>query len=77
MDLHPDFKDLLSAFADTHSEYLIVGGWASAIMVSRVSPRTSAFSSDRRRRTSRRLPTRLERFGAPIAIVDAPSRPCA
>ncbi len=28
MDLHPDFKDLLSAFADTNAEYLIVGGWA-------------------------------------------------
>jgi hypothetical protein len=28
MDLHPDFKDLLSAFADTRAEYLIVGGWA-------------------------------------------------
>lgn len=28
MDLHPDFKDLLSAFADTNAEYLVVGGWA-------------------------------------------------
>ncbi len=28
MDLHPDFKDLLSALADSSAEYLIVGGWA-------------------------------------------------
>jgi predicted nucleotidyltransferase len=28
MDLHPDFKDLLSALADTNAEYLVVGGWA-------------------------------------------------
>jgi hypothetical protein len=28
MDLHPDFKDLLSALADTSAEYLVVGGWA-------------------------------------------------
>jgi predicted nucleotidyltransferase len=28
MDLHPDFRDLLSALADSNAEYLIVGGWA-------------------------------------------------
>lgn len=28
MDLHPDFRDLLSALADTNAEYLVVGGWA-------------------------------------------------
>ena len=28
MDLHPDFRDLLSALAATNAEYLIVGGWA-------------------------------------------------
>jgi predicted nucleotidyltransferase len=28
MDLHPDFRDLLSALADTNVEYLVVGGWA-------------------------------------------------
>jgi hypothetical protein len=28
MDLHPDFRDLLSALAATNAEDLIVGGWA-------------------------------------------------
>ena len=28
MDLHPDFRDLLSALADSNADYLIVGGWA-------------------------------------------------
>lgn len=28
MDLHPDFRDLLSALADSSAEYLVVGGWA-------------------------------------------------
>ncbi len=28
MDLLPDFKDLLSALADSSAEYLVVGGWA-------------------------------------------------
>jgi hypothetical protein len=28
MDLLPDFKDLLSALADSNAEYLVVGGWA-------------------------------------------------
>src|SRR6202000_703041 len=28
MDLHPDFRDLLSALAATSAEYLVVGGWA-------------------------------------------------
>jgi hypothetical protein len=30
MDLHPDFRDLLSALAASNAEYLIVGGWAVA-----------------------------------------------
>ena len=28
MDLHPDFRDLLSALVDSNAEYLVVGGWA-------------------------------------------------
>jgi hypothetical protein len=28
MDLLPDFRDLLSALADSSAEYLVVGGWA-------------------------------------------------
>jgi hypothetical protein len=31
MDLHPDFRDLLSALAASNAEYLIVGGWAVAL----------------------------------------------
>lgn len=28
MSLHPDFRDLLSAFADAEAKYLLVGGYA-------------------------------------------------
>lgn len=28
MDLHPDFRDLLSALVDSNAEYLVVGRWA-------------------------------------------------
>ena len=30
MSLHPDFKDLLSAFDDADVQYLLVGGYAVA-----------------------------------------------
>jgi hypothetical protein len=39
MDLHPDFKDLLSALAATSAEHLVVGGWAVGNHVSKCSPR--------------------------------------
>jgi hypothetical protein len=40
MDLHPDFKDLLSALADTSAEYLVVGGWAFGYHAEPDSPTT-------------------------------------
>ena len=31
MVLHPDFRDLLSALADSSAEYLVIGGWAVGV----------------------------------------------
>lgn len=31
MVLPPDFRDLLSALADSSAEYLVVGGWAVGV----------------------------------------------
>lgn len=71
MDLHPDFRDLLSALADSNAEYLVVGGWAVGF---HSEPRFTKDldvligPSD----SNLEMVTRaLERFGAPASIVQA------
>jgi predicted nucleotidyltransferase len=70
MDLHPDFKDLLSALADTNAEYLVVGGWAVAYHAEpRFTKDLDIFigpSDENLQAVSRAL----EKFGAPATIVD-------
>lgn len=71
MDLHPDFKDLLSAFADTNAEYLIVGGWAVGYHAEpRFTKDLDVFigpSNENLQLVARAL----AKFGAPPGIVDA------
>jgi predicted nucleotidyltransferase len=71
MDLHPDFRDLLSALADTSARYLIVGGWAVSYHGEpRFTKDLDVFigaSEDNIGAVTRAL----AKFGAPAAIVDA------
>jgi hypothetical protein len=70
MDLHPDFRDLLSALAATNAEYLIVGGWAVGYHAEpRFTKDLDVFigPSDENLVAVARA---LEEFGAPPAIVD-------
>jgi predicted nucleotidyltransferase len=70
MDLHPDFKDLLSALAATNAEYLVVGGWAVGY---HAEPR---FTKDldvfigQSNENLEAVANALARFGAPPAIID-------
>jgi predicted nucleotidyltransferase len=70
MDLHPDFKDLLSALADTNAEYLVVGGWAVGY---HAEPR---FTKDLdvligpSNENLEAVARALAKFGAPAAIID-------
>ena len=70
MDLLPDFRDLLSALADSNAEYLVVGGWAVGV---HSEPR---FTKDLDIRIGQspenleRVVRALETFGAPPGILD-------
>jgi hypothetical protein len=71
MVLHPDFRDLLSALADSNAEYLVIGGWAVGV---HAEPRFTqdldilVGTSDE---NLLRVVLAFERFGAPAHIVDA------
>lgn len=70
MDLLPDFRDLLSALADSNAEYLVIGGWAVGV---HAEPR---FTKDldiwigQSPENLERVVRALEVFGAPPGIVD-------
>jgi predicted nucleotidyltransferase len=70
MDLHPDFRDLLSALADTNAEYLVVGGWAVGYHAEpRFTKDLDVFigpSNENLEAVARAL----SRFGAPAALID-------
>lgn len=70
MTLHPDFKDLLGAFADAGVEYLLIGGYAVAF---HATPRfTKDFDLWIRASAGNLASVRvaLTRFGAPAAVLD-------
>ncbi len=70
MDLHPDFRDLLSALADTNAEYLVVGGWAVGYHAEpRFTKDLDVFigPSDENLDAVARA---LAKFGAPAALID-------
>lgn len=71
MNLHPDFKDLLTAFAEEKVEYLLIGGYAVAF---HGRPRFTKDidlwigpSDDNAQRVARALMS----FGAPPHIIEA------
>jgi predicted nucleotidyltransferase len=70
MDLHPDFRDLLSALADTHAEYLVVGGWAVGYHAEpRFTKDLDVFIGPSNENL-KYVASALEKFGAPAAIID-------
>jgi len=69
MTLHPDFLELLGAFADARVEYLLVGGYAVAF---HATPRFTKDLDLWIRPTPQnlaRVRTALVRFGAPANVV--------
>ncbi len=71
MDLHPDFKDLLSAFAATSAEYLVVGGWAVGYHAEPRFTRDLDVFIGPSNENLQAVASALTRFGAPVAIIDA------
>ena len=71
MDLHPDFRDLLSALADTNAEYLVVGGWAVGFHAEpRFTKDLDLFIGPSDANLAA-VVAALARFGAPAHLVDA------
>jgi len=71
MDLHPDFKDLLSALAATNAEYLVVGGWAVGYHAEpRFTKDLDVFIGPSHQNLEA-VARALTQFGAPPAIIDS------
>jgi predicted nucleotidyltransferase len=69
MDLLPDFKDLLSALADSSAEYLVIGGWAVGFYDEPRFTRDLDLLIGTDPGNLTRVVTALRVFGAPPAIV--------
>ena len=69
--LHPDFKDLLSAFADEQVRYLVVGGYAVSFHARPRSTKDIDLWLDGEPANLTRACAALSRFGVPEAIVTA------
>ena len=71
MDLHPDFKDLLSALADTSAKYLVVGGWAVGYHSEPRFTKDLDLFIGSSFENLEVVAKALMQFGAPAALVDA------
>jgi predicted nucleotidyltransferase len=69
MDLHPDFKDLFSALADTNAEYLVVGGWAVGYYAEPQFTKDLDLFIGSSNENLEAVVRALEKFGAPDAIL--------
>lgn len=70
MDLNPDFKDLLQAFADHKVRYLIIGGYAVAYHAAPRFTKDIDLWIEDTTQNQKRLEDALNHFGAPASIVD-------
>jgi len=72
--LHPDFRDLLSAFADAGVEYLVIGGYAVSF---HTRPRSTKdidlWIRDSEENLARVL-SALDVFGAPESVIEGLER---
>jgi predicted nucleotidyltransferase len=69
MDLLPDFKDLLSALADSSADYLVVGGWAVGFHSEPRFTKDLDLLIGTDATNLSRVVDALDRFGAPRTIV--------
>ena len=70
MDLHPDFKDLLSALAASSAEYLVVGGWAVGFHAEPRFTKDLDLLIGRDPDNLARVVKALELFGAPATTLE-------
>ena len=70
MDLLPDFKDLLSALADSSADYLVVGGWAVSFHSQPRFTKDLDLLIGTEATNLARVVEAVRRFGAPPTIVE-------
>lgn len=70
MGLPPDFRDLLSALADSKAEYLVVGGWAVGFHAEPRFTKDLDLLIGQDAGNLRRVVDALRAFGAPAGILD-------
>lgn len=70
MALHPDFRDLLEAFAAERVEYLVVGGYAVGFHSRPRFTKDMDIWVGEDPGNLRRVRAALEAFGAPMALLD-------
>ena len=71
MDLFPDFKDLLAAFAASGVRYLLLGGYAVVFHGRPRATKDLDLLVDLRDENRQRLAEALLEFGAPKSVADA------
>lgn len=71
MDLPPDFRDLLAAFARESVEFLLIGGYAVAFHAQPRATKDIDILLQGAPANLERAATALERFGAPGSVVAA------
>lgn len=71
MDLHPDFVDLLAAFAEHEVRYLLVGGYAVGFHAQPRATKDMDLLVDCAQENLARVHGALSDFGAPAHLLDA------
>ncbi len=71
MDLFPDFKDLLAAFADSNVECVLIGGYAVAFHGRPRATKDLDLLVGSSGPNRERLARALQVFGAPVSVVEA------
>lgn len=74
MDLHPDFRDLLAEFVRSKVRFVIVGGYAVGHHAKPRATKDLDLLVSPLGGNLERVAEALQRFGAPIAIVEAARR---
>jgi hypothetical protein len=70
MDLHPDLIELLTEFANSGVEYLVVGGWAVGVHSEPRYTKDLDLLIGPSRENLERVALALERYGVPRALIE-------
>ena len=70
MDLHPDLFDLLTEFASSGVEYLVIGGWAVGVHAEPRYTKDLDILVGASAENRERIVSALRQYGAPAGLID-------